>query len=64
MAKLLERIRTMLHDRRHVERTVMVERRKPTTLKEADEHLQEALEKLERTARERRDDFYDRIERK
>ncbi len=62
MAKLLERIKSMFHpDRRQVERSVMQNRRVPKTLKDADEHLREAIDKLDRTARLRRDDFYDRI---
>lgn len=65
MGKLLERIKGMVLNRRHVSATVEIDRRshKPT-LKDADQVLREAMEKLERTATLRRDDFYDRMNRK
>lgn len=62
MAKLLDRLKAFFHDRRQVAATVGIDRRQPKiTLKDADEQLRNAMEKLERTATFRRDDFYDKI---
>lgn len=62
MGKLLDRIKTIFHERRKDSVKVAVDRRhRPCTLKDADEAMYDAVEKLEQTARMRRDDFYDRI---
>lgn len=62
MGKFLDRFKSMFHDRRRVAATVGIDRRAPkVTLKDADEKLREAMDKLERTARMRRDDFYDHM---
>lgn len=62
MGKLLEQIKSMLHNRRKDSAPVEIDRRahKPA-LKDADDALREAMERLERTARMRRDDFYDHL---
>lgn len=62
MGKLLERIKAMFRDRRHVTSLPVHDRRiRKPSLKDADEVLREAMDKLEKTARLRRDDFYDRM---
>lgn len=62
MGKLLDRFKSMFHDRRQVAAKVGIDRRAPkVSLKDADEKLRDAMDKLERTARMRRDDFYDHM---
>lgn len=67
MARLLDRLKAIFQDRRKVTAQVCIDRRlgqQRPTLKDADEQLREAMDRLERTATLRRDDFYDQIERK
>ena len=62
MAKLLDSLKSMFRNRRQVNASVCIDRRAAkVTLKDADERLQEAMDKLDRTVRLRRDDFYDNI---
>lgn len=62
MGKFLDRLKCIFRDRRQVAAKVVVDRREPkVSLKDADQKMREAMDKLERTARLRREDFYDRI---
>lgn len=59
MGALLERIKSIMHDRRKGVEQVQEDRRRKATLRDADERLHGALEKLDRTIRMRRKDFED-----
>ncbi len=58
MARVLDRLRSFIRDRRHRDVPVAVERRAKKTRKEIDERLECALHDFEKTVRMQREDFF------
>lgn len=61
MAKIIERVKAMFHDRRTHNEPVPIERRAKQTRKNIEDRLDEAVHDFEQTVRIKRDDFVEKL---